>query len=101
MEDGAYLSCLEPTLAACFIRRSCPCSLLLCLHLLQHDRRLSPNGRVSRVKRGEKLVHEVVIDVGVFVGCRRRRKGLFDLVLFGTHVRSRGGGGKRKRGISL
>ena len=91
MVDGAHLSCLEPTFAACFIRRSCLCSNLLCLHLLQHSRRLSPNGGVARVKRGEKLVHEVVIDGvavvdAVVVGCRRRGEGLFDLVLFGTHV---------------
>jgi hypothetical protein len=36
------------------------------LYFLQYSRRLSVNGRVSRVQRGEEVVHEVVI-VGVVV----------------------------------
>lgn len=64
--DRAHLSCPEPTLAACFIRSSCAGSRLLCLYFLQYSRRLSVNGRVSRVQRGEEVVHEVVI-VGVVV----------------------------------
>ena len=101
----AHLSCPEPTptpAAACFI--SCSCvgsSLLFCLYFLQYCRRLSLNSRVSRVQRAEEVVHEVVIDGG---GGRwgRRRKDLFDLVLFGrTHVRAWRSGGRWETGMTL
>jgi hypothetical protein len=41
------------------------------LYFLQYCRRLSLNGRVSRVQRAEEVVHEVVIDavVGGGGGC--------------------------------